>query len=97
MTRAIGRARNQLLGMASQDHTLMGVRPNGLDDEPQYKLHVDWERAGALGVSAAALNQVFSDAWGSSYINQFIDRGRVKKVIIQGDEPSRMLPDDVGK
>ena len=90
-------ARNQLLGMAAQNPMFAGVRPNGLNDEPQYKLHVDWERAGALGISAAAIDQVFADAWGSSYINQFVDRGRVKKVIIQGDEASRMLPEDVGK
>jgi len=90
-------ARNQLLGMAAQDPMFVGVRPNGLDDEPQYKLHVDWERAGALGVTADTIDQVFADAWGSSYVNQFVDRGRVKKVIIQGEEFSRMLPEDVGK
>ena len=94
---ALFAARNQLLGMAAQDPHFLGVRPNGLDDEPQYKLHVDWERAGALGVSAADIDQVFGDAWGSTYVNQFIDRGRVKKVILQGDAPSRMLPEDVGK
>jgi multidrug efflux pump len=94
---ALINARNQVLGMAAQNPTLAGVRPNGLNDEPQYKLHVDWERAGALGVSAATIDQVFSDAWGSSYINQFIDRGRVKKVIIQGEDYARMLPEDIGK
>jgi multidrug efflux pump len=90
-------ARNQFLGMASQDHDLMGVRPNGLEDEPQYDLHVDWERAGALGVAPAMINQTLTDAWGSSYINQFIDRGRVKKVVIQGEESSRMQPEDFSK
>ncbi len=87
----------QLLGMASQDRMLAGVRPNGLNDEPQYKLRIDWEKAGALGVAPSDIDQVLSDAWGSSYINQFVDRGRVKKVILQGNETSRMLPEDVGK
>jgi len=89
--------RNQLLGMAAQDARLMGVRPNNLNDEPQYQLHVDWEKAGALGIDLADIDQTLTDAWGSSYINQFVDRGRVKKVIIQGDAPSRMMPEDFGR
>jgi multidrug efflux pump len=94
---ALMNARNQFLGMAAQQHDLVGVRPNGLEDEPQYDLHIDWERAGVLGVAPAAINQTLTDAWGSSYINQFIDRGRVKKVIIQGESAARMLPSDFGK
>ena len=88
-------ARNQLLGLAAQSPILAGVRPNGLDDEPQYRLVVDWERASALGLSIADINTTISAAWGSSYVNDFIDRGRVKRVFMQGDAASRMLPQDL--
>lgn len=87
-------ARNQLLGMASQNPALVGVRPNGLDDEPQYHLEIDREKAGALGLSIAEINSTVSAAWGSSYINDFLDRGRVKRVFIQGDAHARMAPED---
>ncbi len=90
-------ARNQLLGMAAQDPSLFAVRPNGLNDEPQYRLDIDREKANALGVTTADINTVLSAAWGSAYVNDFLDRGRVKKVFIQGDAPSRMLPDDFAK
>ena len=90
-------ARNQLLGMAAQDPSLFAVRPNGLNDEPQYRLDIDREKANALGVTTADINSVLSAAWGSAYVNDFLDRGRVKKVFIQGDAPSRMLPDDFAK
>ena len=90
-------AMGQLLGMAAQDPKLMAVRPNGLPDEPQYRLHINWERAGALGLSLADVGQVISDAWGSTYINQFVDRGRVKKVIMQAQPDARMLPEDFAK
>ncbi len=88
-------ARNQLLGLAAKDHNLMMVRPNGLDDEPQYKFNVDWEKASALGLTIADINNTLSAAWGSQYVNDFVDRGRVKRVFIQGDAPSRMLPQDL--
>ena len=94
---ALINARNMFLGMASQDKRLVGVRPNGQDDMPEYKLDIDQAKANALGISTADINDMLSSAWGSSYVNDFIDRGRVKKVYIQGDAPSRMLPEDLNK
>jgi multidrug efflux pump len=88
-------ARNQLLGMAAQDKTLVGVRPNGVDDEPQYRIDIDREKASALGVTIADINATLSTAWGSSYVNDFIDRGRIKRVYIQGDTSARMQPSDL--
>jgi hydrophobe/amphiphile efflux-1 (HAE1) family protein len=88
-------ARDQLLGLARKDPRLTQVRANGLDDEPQYLFNIDWEKAGALGLSIADINTTLSAAWGSLYVDDFIDRGRVKKVFIQGDAPSRMLPQDL--
>jgi multidrug efflux pump len=90
-------ARNQLLGEAMKNPKLIGVRPNGIEDAPQYKLNIDREKAKALGVSVADLNNVLSIGWGSSYVNDFIDRGRVKKVYVMGNETSRMLPEDLNK
>lgn len=91
-------ARNQLLGMVAQHpDTLVGVRPNGLEDTPQYKLTVDQEKAQALGVSISDINTTLGAAWGGSYVNDFIDRGRVKKVYVMGKADSRMLPDDINK
>jgi multidrug efflux pump len=90
-------ARNAILGMAAQDKRLMGVRPNGQEDTPQYKIIVDQAQAGAMGVSIAEINTTMGMAWGGSYINDFIDRGRVKKVYIQGESDSRMMPEDLNK
>ena len=90
-------ARNQFLGMAAHSKVLAGVRPNGLNDEPQYQLSIDDERASALGVTLANINQTLSIALGGSYVNDFIDRGRVKKVYIQGQSSSRMSPEDLDK
>ncbi|MGC4028785.1 MAG: efflux RND transporter permease subunit [Steroidobacteraceae bacterium] len=90
-------ARNQLLGMAAQDPRLAGVRPNGVEDAPQFKLLVDREKALALGVPIADINQTLAVAWGSSYVNDFLDRGRVKRVYVQGEADSRMQPEDLGK
>ncbi len=90
-------ARNQLLAMAAKNPNLMAVRPNGQDDTPQFNLNIDPEKAGALGLSIADINDVVSTAWGSVYINDFINRGRVKKVYIQADAPYRMLPEDLYK
>ena len=89
-------ARNMLLGMASQDKRLMQVRPNGLEDAPQLKLNIDQAQAGALGLSQADINTTVSTAFGGSYINDFIDRGRVKKVFVQADAPFRKSPADLG-
>ncbi|MDP2246227.1 efflux RND transporter permease subunit [Pseudomonas sp.] len=90
-------ARNQFLGMAAKSKVLAGVRPNGLNDEPQYQLSIDDERASALGVTLANINQTLSIALGGSYVNDFIDRGRVKKVYLQGQPSSRMSPEDLDK
>ncbi|MCL2830002.1 MAG: efflux RND transporter permease subunit [Betaproteobacteria bacterium] len=91
-------ARNQLLMEASQKKDLlMAVRPNGMDDTPQYRIVVDQEKASALGLSIADINNNLSSAWGSAYVNDFIDKGRVKKVYVQADAPYRMLPEDVDR
>ncbi|MCC6074306.1 efflux RND transporter permease subunit [Pseudomonas sp. GCM10022188] len=94
---ALTAARDQFLQQASQNPKLFGVRMNGLRDEPQYQLLVDDEKARAQGVSLADVNQTLSIAWGASYVNDFIDRGRVKKVYLQGDANARMNPEDLGK
>ena len=90
-------ARNQFLGLAAQSPLLQAVRPNGLNDEPQYQLLIDDEKARALGVSLGEINNALAIGWGSSYVNDFIDRGRVKKVYMQGDAPARMTPEDLDK
>ncbi|MET0281597.1 MAG: efflux RND transporter permease subunit [Steroidobacteraceae bacterium] len=90
-------ARNQLLGMAAQNPALAGVRPNGVEDAPQFKLNVDREKASALGVPITEINQTLSAAWGSAYINDFLDQGRVKRVYVQGEAFARMQPEDLGK
>ncbi|WP_020585263.1 efflux RND transporter permease subunit [Desulfobacter curvatus] len=94
---ALMNARNQMLGMAAQNPKLVGVRPNGLSDVPQYKLHIDYEKAEALGVTTANITNVLQTAWGSSYVNDFMDGNRLKKVYIQGDDESRMLPEDINR
>jgi multidrug efflux pump len=91
---ALMAARNQLLGLAAREPSLMAVRPNGLNDEPEYKFDIDREKASAFGLTISDVNNTLSAAWGSQYINDFVDRGRIKKVFIQGDTPSRMLPQD---
>ena len=90
-------ARNQLLGAAAKSPVLQGVRPNGIEDAPQYQLDIDREKARALGVAVSDINSTLATAWGSSYVNDFIDRGRVKKVFVQGDASARMLPEDLEK
>ncbi|WP_210557946.1 MULTISPECIES: efflux RND transporter permease subunit [unclassified Pseudomonas] len=90
-------ARNQFLGMAAQSKVLYQVRPNGLNDEPQYHLEIDDEKAQALGLSLSDINSTLSISFGSSYVNDFIDRGRVKKVYVQGQAGARMSPEDLKK
>lgn len=90
-------ARNMLLGMAAKNKQVVGVRPNGLEDSPELKVNVDYNTASALGVNPATLNSVLSSAWGSSYVNNFIDRGRIKKVYVQGEPDSRTTPEDINK
>ncbi|GHU12402.1 multidrug efflux RND transporter permease subunit [Betaproteobacteria bacterium] len=90
-------ARNQFLGMAAQDKRLVAVRPNGMEDTPEFALNIDHAKAGALGVAVADINNTLSTAWGGVYVNDFLDRGRIKKVYLQADAPSRMRPEDLDK
>jgi len=91
---ALLEARNQLLGMAGQSKLLANVRPNGQEDTPQLRIDIDVGKASALGLSLEAVNTTLAAAWGSSYIDDFIDRGRVKRVYVQSDAPFRMNPED---
>ncbi len=89
-------ARNQLLGMAAQNPDLTRVRPNGMEDTPQYNIDIDYEKAMAQGISVTDLNTTLSMAWGSSYVNDFLHQGKVKRVYLQSDAPFRMQPEDLG-
>ena len=88
-------ARNQLLAEAARNPALVAVRPNGVEDAPQIKLEIDREKASALGVSIADINQTITAAWAPSYVNDFIDHGRVKRVYLQGEAYARMQPEDL--
>ena len=88
-------ARLQLLMAAARDPRLSRVRPNGMDDVPQYKIDIDWDKSGALGVPVSAVQNTISAAFGSAYVNDFIQGGRVKRVYVQADAPYRMLPGDL--
>ncbi len=90
-------AKNMMLGMASKEPALVGVRPNGLADVPQYKLDIDYEKAEVLGVSTSDITSILASAWGSTYVNDFVDKGRVKKVYMQGEASSRMMPEDIDR
>ena len=90
-------ARNQLLGMAAKDPRLTKVRPNGMQDVPEYRIDVDWQKAGALGVPITSIHNTIVAAFGSAYVNDFIQSGRVKRVFVQADAPYRMLPEDIKK
>jgi len=94
---ALMNARNELLGMAAKDPRLIRVRPSGLEDVPQYRIDVDWEKAGALGVSIDSIHTAVSSAFGGAYVNDFIQGGRVKRVYVQADAPYRMLPKDLDR
>jgi hydrophobe/amphiphile efflux-1 (HAE1) family protein len=94
---ALMQARNQLLATLAQDKRLVAVRPNGQEDTPEFRLQVDIDKAGALGVAMSDINDTIATAWGSSYVNDFIDKGRVKKVMLQGDARFRMLPSDIDR
>ncbi len=91
---ALTEARNQFLGIAAQSKLLANVRPNGQEDTPQLRVDVDFAKAGALGLTAADINTTLAVAWGSQYIDDFNERGRVKRVIVQADAPYRMVPED---
>jgi len=88
-------ARNQMLGMAAQSKALAQVRPDGLEDAPQLQLNIDRDRANALGVSFDAINATISTALGSAYVNDFPNRGRLQRVLVQADAPARMQPEDL--
>lgn len=90
-------ARNMMLGMAMQNPVLTGVRPNSLEDAPQLKVDVDQDKARALGLDLSVVNSTISAAWGGAYVNDFIDRGRVKRVYVQADQAYRQNPDDIDK
>ena len=92
---ALVAARDQLLGAAARSRLLTNVRPNGQEDTPQFRIEVDNEKAAALGLSIADINDTLSAAWGGRYIDDFVDRGRVKRVYIQADAPFRMTPEDL--
>lgn len=92
---ALMAARNQLLAMALQDPRLTAVRPNGLDDVPQYRVDVDWEKAGALGIPITDIHTTISAAFGGYYVNDFVQGARVKRVYVEADAPNRMLPHDL--
>jgi hydrophobe/amphiphile efflux-1 (HAE1) family protein len=88
-------ARNQLLGMAAKDERITRVRPNGMEDVAQFRINVDWEKAGALGVPINSIHNAITTAFGGAYVNDFIQGGRVKRVYVQADAPHRMLPSDL--
>src|SRR5471030_3088507 len=94
---ALMAARNQFLQLAAGDPRLTAVRPNGMEDEPEYQLSIDDERAQALGLSMDDINNTLSAAWGSAYVNQFMYNDRVKRVYIQGKAASRVTPEDLGQ
>ena len=94
---ALMNARNQLLGMVAQDPRLAKVRPNGMEDVSQYRIDVDWDKAGALGVPITDIHDTIGAAFGSAYVNDFVLAGRVKRVYAQADAPYRMLPSDLEK
>ncbi len=91
---ALMQTRNQLLGMAAQDKLLRGVRPNGQEDAPELHVDLDTRKAKALGLSMADVGSTLSVAWGGRYIDDFLDRGLVKRVYVQADAPFRMRPED---
>jgi multidrug efflux pump len=88
-------ARNMLLGLAAKNPNLTRVRPNGMEDTPQYNVDIDFEKAMALGVTVSDINTTLATAWGSNYVNDFVHQGRVKKVYVQSDAPYRMQPEDL--
>jgi len=90
-------ARNQLLGMAAQDPRLIRVRPNGMEDVPEYRIDANWDKAGVLGVPITSIHNTITAAFGGAYVNDFIQAGRVKRVYVQADAPYRMLPKDLKK
>ena len=94
---ALLQARNQLLGMASQSDLIASIRPSGLEDAAQFNIDIDWRKAGAMGVSASDVSNLLSVAWAGTYVNDFIDRGQIKRVYVQGEAEARSAPSDIDK
>ncbi|MCX7635053.1 MAG: efflux RND transporter permease subunit, partial [Syntrophales bacterium] len=94
---ALMNARNQLLGMAAKDPRLINVRPNGMEDVPEFRIDVDWGKAGALGLPITSIHNAIAASFGGTYVNNFVQGGRVKKVYVQADAPYRMLPKDLDR
>ncbi|WPZ33747.1 efflux RND transporter permease subunit [Thalassobaculum sp. OXR-137] len=94
---AMMQARGQILGLAAQDSRVSQVRPNGFADTPQYRVTIDHEKASALGLSISDINATLSTAWGASYVNDYMENGKVKKVYLQADAPYRMMPEDLDR
>ncbi len=90
-------ARNQLLRLAARNQTLQSVRPASLDDAQQLHIDIDQQKANSLGVATTDINSTLSAAWGGTFVNNFIDRARVKRVYMQGDAPYRMSPEDLNR
>jgi multidrug efflux pump len=91
------RARNMLVSLAASNPKLVGVRPASLDDAQQLHIDIDQEKSNALGVSTSDIDSTLSAAWGGAFVNNFIDRDRVKRVYMQGDAPYRMAPEDLNR
>lgn len=94
---ALTEARNMLIGMAMQNESIVDIRPNGQEDAPQLKVDINQDQAAAYGLSMASINSVLGTAWGSAYVNDFIDRGRIKRVFVQGQPNSRTNPEDINQ
>ncbi|HPY89684.1 MAG TPA: efflux RND transporter permease subunit [Lentisphaeria bacterium] len=94
---ALMNARNQLIGMAMQDERVASIRPNGMEDVPEYRVDVDWEKVGAQKLQISQVHSTISATFGSAYVNDFIMGGRIKRVFVQADAPFRMLPEDLDK
>ncbi|WP_191060264.1 efflux RND transporter permease subunit [Geminicoccus harenae] len=92
---ALMEARNQFLGLAAQNPNLVAVRPNGMEDQPEYRIEIDHHKVGALSLSIEDVNDALTTAWGGTYVNDFLDRGRIKRVYVQADAPARMMPEDL--
>ena len=90
-------ARNQLLGMAAQSPLIASARPSGLSDAAQFNLDIDWRKAGAMGLTPTTVGQLLQVAWAGSYVNDFIDQGRIKRVYVQGEAEARATPSDIEK
>ncbi|MGX6999238.1 efflux RND transporter permease subunit [Caballeronia sp. KNU42] len=90
-------ARRELMALAANSSMLSGMRPGGLDDTPQFHVDIDREKASALGLSIADVNDTLGTAFGSTYVNNYVDTGRIQKVYVQADAPYRMMPSDIGR